>query len=278
MKRNTIIILSLATATTIMLAVATKVLAQNTITGSEKSTAEYELDWEDEFNGRSLDLTHWQRITRGESAWRRYMSTNDRLFRLRKGYLRLYARRNKGIDKKDTASVLTGGISTRDRYHIQGYGKLEVRARIHGAQGCWPAIWTTSVKQTNNTGWAEIDLMEHYNHDNLVVQTAHNNYATYQKKQKESEHSARPTVNAKDWNVYSVEILPDRLIYAINGETTYVYHNIESTGARHQFTYGTESYIRIDMQWLNPWLKGDVSELPAWMDIDWVRYSKLVKK
>lgn len=32
----------------------------------------------------------------------------------------------------------------------------------------------------NDPDWAEIDIMEHYNHDNIVVQTAHNNYSTIQ--------------------------------------------------------------------------------------------------
>ena len=235
----------------------------------------YRLVWEDQFNGSKLDTTHWERIDRNIPAWRRYMTTHDKLYRQRGGYLRLYSKRNKNIDPTDTATVLTGGIQTQNHFHFSGYGKMEVRARIHGAQGCWPAIWITSVKYQNDPDWAEIDIMEHYNHDNIVVQTAHNNYSTIQNRQTEKERSFRPSVKAEDWNIYGVEILPDRLIFSVNGKETYTYHKINDPKVKHQFPYGVESYLRIDMQWNNPWLKPDINDLPAWMDIDWVRYYTL---
>lgn len=41
----------------------------------------------------------------------------------------------------DTAKYLTGGLWTKDK-HAFHRGRIEVRARLHGARGAWPAIWT----------------------------------------------------------------------------------------------------------------------------------------
>lgn len=242
--------------------------------GSAEKVYHYKLVWEDNFNGRVLDTTHWERIKRLSPDWSKYMSTHDRLYRLRKGYLRLYCMKN-DFDRTDTASVVTGGIQTKDHYHFKGWGKMEVRARMHSAQGCWPAIWITSVLYQVDPRWAEIDIMEHYDYRNEVVQTAHNTYASVQNKQKESEHSYHPKVDPRQWNIYGVEILPTELRFTLNGKVTYVYKKINDPKVKYQYPYGTESYLRIDMQWANKWLKHDAGTLPAWMDIDWVRYYKL---
>ena len=41
----------------------------------------------------------------------------------------------------DAAQYLTGGLWTKDKRAFHG-GRIEVRARLHGAKGAWPAIWT----------------------------------------------------------------------------------------------------------------------------------------
>ena len=235
----------------------------------------YKLIWQEDFDSTELDTTRWSRIKRDVPAWRRHMSTHERLYDLRHGRIRLYCLRNTGWLKGDTAKVVTGGISTEGKWHFSGYGKMEVRARISGAQGCWPAIWITSVKYMNGPAGAEIDIMEYYNHDSHVVQTVHNNYASIQKKQKANEHSVCPAVNPKKWNVYGVEILPDKLVFTLNGRPTYTYPKMKGEDIKHQFPYGVESFLRMDMQWGNPWLKTDESDLPAYMDIDWVKYYKM---
>jgi beta-glucanase (GH16 family) len=123
-------------------------------------SAQYILDWEDDFKANTLDTTKWSRVERHTAIpWRSYMTTDDRLYRHRNGYLRLYCIRNNGVIKNDTARVLTGGIWTRDKRAI-GFGKVEVRARMTSAMGLWPAIWLTSHELgEDNPKHAEIDLL-----------------------------------------------------------------------------------------------------------------------
>ena len=233
---------------------------------------EYKLVWQDDFKGTEIDTTHWSIIKRGPSAWQKYMSSNKTLFRMRKGYLRLYARRNKNLEPNDTAPYLTGGIFSRDKTTF-GFGKIEIRARINGATGCWPAIW---ISANDPTAWAskrraEIDVMEYVNHDDHVTQTLHTYFTDELKKSKSPQSQVFPKVDVKRWNTYGVEILPDRVKLTVNGECQLEYPRIK-TDDEGQFPFGVESFLLIDMQVGNKYLKNIIeSEYPAWMDVDWVR-------
>lgn len=236
----------------------------------------YRLVWQEDFKGSTLDTTHWSVIERGPSAWQKFMSPHPSLFSLRRGYLRLYARQNKGVVPSDTASYLTGGICTQHKTTFT-YGKVEVRARIHGATGCWPAIW---IKSDNPKLWgyperAEIDIMEYASHDDFVSQTVHNNYTDVLGKTKSPRHQVLPKTKVGEWNVYGVEICPDRVVLTINGEVKLDYPRID-TADEGQFPFGVESFLLVDMQVGNKYLKNIVaSEYPAWMDVDWVKIYQL---
>lgn len=241
----------------------------------QPQAANYRLVWQEDFNRRRLDTTHWSLIERGPSEWQKFMSDNPSLFRLRNGYMRLYARKNSNIEPNDTASYLTGGICTQHKFTFT-YGKIEVRARIHGATGCWPAIW---LKSDNPKLWgyperAEIDIMEYASHDKYVTQTVHNNYTDILGHANSPQSQSRPNTNVSEWNVYSVEILPERIVLRVNNEPSLIYPNLHST-AEGQFPFGVESFLLIDMQVGNKYLRNIVSdEYPAWMDIDWVKVYK----
>ena len=73
-----------------------------------------------------------------------------------------------------------------------------------------------------------------------------------------------------------MEILPDVLIFAVNGKETFRYPRVKEY--TDQFPYGIESHIMMDMQVYPPdfWSKGVRPEtFPAYMDIDWIRVYKL---
>lgn len=241
-----------------------------------RPTANYELAWQEDFNASQLDTTCWNIIERGPSEWQKFMSSNKSLFKHRRGYIRLYARQNKRIEPADTASYLTGGISTQHKITFT-FGKIEVRARIHGATGCWPAIW---LKSDNPQLWgyperAEIDIMEYASHDKYVTQTVHNNYTDKLGHANRPKSQSRPNTDVTQWNTYTVEILPDNIILSVNDEPTLTYPRIE-TDEEGQFPFGVESFLLIDMQVGNRYLKNIVArEYPAWMDVDWVKIYRL---
>lgn len=244
---------------------------------SASSRQDYKLVWQEDFNGTRLDTTKWSIIPRKpwQPFW--FMSSNKSLFNLSSGRLRLYCRRNDGIEPNDTAKWLCGGIWTKDKFTVR-YGKVEVRARICGVQGSWPAIWMLNYEPKNTWGtktYTEIDLMESINRDKTAHQTVHNYCVDLAKGLPHSAYHVEADIDYRKYNVYSVEILPDKVVLGINGKTTLTYEKKE--GMEGQFPYGLPQILLLDMQYGGTsWVgKVDPAQLPAYMDIDWVKVYKL---
>lgn len=136
----------------------------------------WKLVWEENFDGTELDTTVWSRIPRGRADWQNTQSFDDRCYEMRNGLLIL-----KGIvndnREADTAAYLTGGVWTKGK-HAFHRGRIEVRAKLHGARGAWPAIWTLPY-ETDKYHWptgGEVDIMERLNNDSIAYQTVHSHY------------------------------------------------------------------------------------------------------
>lgn len=238
---------------------------------------DYELVWEDNFEGSGIDYGKWSKIDRlYQAPWLKYMSPHPSLYKVSDGKLRLYARQNDGIAPDDTASILTGGVSTENKVTVR-YGKVEVRARVRGATGAWPAIWLLANDREYRTYpiYAEIDFMEHYNKDPFIWQTVHNNYTDKLGFKTSPAYQEKSRIRARSFNTYGVEIRPDEIILSVNGKVSMKYPNLH-TDSLSQYPYDCEKYLLIDMQVGNQWLKEiDLSDFPCHMDIDWVRFYRL---
>lgn len=236
----------------------------------------YELVWKDTFSGKSLDETKWSRITRGKSDWRNYMSQDDRLFGMGRGKLVLRAVANDGVDPSDTAAYLTGGVYTKGKFTI-GYGKVEVRLKLQGAKSVWPAVWMLPQDGKWPDG-GEIDIMERLNHEAFVYQTVHSYYTDVMKRKSDPKNFVHAPFDPDRYNVIGVEILPDCIIFSVNGEETLKYPRIasEEYPQEVQFPFGSPYYILMDMQiggsWVGP---ADGKDLPVEMSVDWIKVYSL---
>lgn len=229
----------------------------------------FELLWQDDFD--SFDDSKWSRISRGPADWRRHMSSNDSLYSVSDGKLILRAVENNGLEPSDSAGFLTGGVYTKDKFTLC-FGKVEVRAKIGSGKSVWPAIWMLPQEGKWPDG-GEIDIMEHLNHDAHVYQTVHSSYTQTLGNKNNPRHSVTAPIRPDTYNVYSVEILPDSLVFFVNGEKTLTYPRIETDeDHRVQYPFGSPYYILMDMQiggnWVGP---ADSSDLPVEMTIDWIR-------
>lgn len=239
------------------------------------ATNKYRLVWQDHFNGNTFDSRSWTKIGRGQADWNRHMSQADSLYAVRDGKLILRGAANT-TERQDTARFITGGLYTRDKRTI-GYGKVEVRAKLGCAQGAWPAIWMLP----NEGKWpdgGEIDIMEHLNHDDIAYQTVHSYYTYVLKKGQTPPHGSTGTIDRDGFNTYAVEILPDSLVFSINGQKTFAYPRIDTTD-KGQYPFGTPYYLLIDMQIEGGWVgKADPKQLPVEMEVDWVKFYELENK
>ncbi|MCR8668746.1 glycoside hydrolase family 16 protein [Aestuariibaculum sp. M13] len=233
------------------------------------TSANFNLVWQDDFDGTTLDTTKWSRIPQGTVDWNNTMTTDDQVYDLSDGYLHL-----KGIVNPDTQSdpraYLTGGVWTRNKYNFT-YGKVEVRAKFDSAQGCWPAIWL--LGSTNEYGgwpdFGEIDLMEHLNFDGYIYSTIHANT-------KSNPSSKTSSVNTSNFNVYGVEWYPERIVFTINGVTTFTYYKAAGADWR-QWPFDRDFHLILSQQLGGSWVGGvNSSHLPVDYVIDFVKYFEYI--
>jgi hypothetical protein len=150
------------------------VLAAIAKTYSQTSTA-WQLVWEDDFNRKDIFSTAvWSKIPRCEKVdWCNTMSDHKSLFKIKKGNLILSGKPNPHR-KTDPNQYITGGVFTKGKMYFT-FGRIEVRCKLEGVQGSWPAIWMLpqSIKWPKG---GEIDILERLNHDAFVYQTVHSPY------------------------------------------------------------------------------------------------------
>ena len=234
------------------------------------SQSEWRLVWEENFDQiNDFDPAVWSKIPRGTADWNNYMSDFDSLYEMRNGNLVLRGIQNL-TQPQDTAPFLTGGVYTKGKMGFMD-GRLEIKAKLNGATGAWPAFWLLPQEGQWPMG-GEIDIMERLNYDNIAYQTVHSHY-TYDLgfKTTPPQGSTGP-IHPEAYNVYAVEMYADSLCFFINDQHTFTYPRIE-TDQEGQFPFHQPFYLLLDMQLGGSWVGAvDPTELPVEMSIDWVRF------
>lgn len=218
------------------------------------------------------DPQKWELCKRSTPDWARHLSESYDNAYVENGMLKLVGRVAGG-------EYSTGGVQTAGRFSFK-YGRVDVKARFVEAQGSWPAIWMMPQKPMWS-GWpqcGEIDIMEHLNHDGNVYQTVHTNYRD--NLGMESNHTAFPPINNGGFNIYSLVWTPDHLEFMVNDivTLTFVNRHLDNEADFKQWPFDTDFYLILNqaLGGAGTW-PGAItdSELPAMMEVDWVRVSEL---
>lgn len=244
---------------------------------AQKAQKDWTLVWEDDFNQKDhFDETYWSKIPRDNGPdWAKHMSDFDSCYAMQDGNLVLRGLVNYSLPN-DTVPYITGGIYTKGKIAFSD-GRIDIRAKLHGAKGAWPAFWLLP----ENAGWpegGEIDIMERLNSDSIAYQTVHSHF-TYDLGIRDPMHGAVGKIDPDDYNIYSVEMYQDSLVFFINNQHTFSYPRIE-TDKEGQFPFSEhEFYLLLDMQLGGRWVgEVDLADLPVQMEIDWVRFYQKGKK
>lgn len=238
-----------------------------------KQKGPWKLVFEDDFDKGVLDSKVWHKIDRGQCDWNNYMSTDDRCYDFRDGCLILRGIENDNLDT-DTAQFLTGGVENSGLKPFPSPARYEIRARLHACRGAWPAIWLLpfdGAKHPYPHG-GEIDIMERLNGDSLAYQTVHSYYTLNLNHPEEPPHGGKGPIDPDDFNIYGVDIMPDSLVFHINGVKTLTYPRHPEKENEQQFPFLIQQYLMLDMQLGGSWVgKVHPEDLPVEMEIDWVR-------
>lgn len=224
------------------------------------------------------DTSKWVLSEKGTADWNDEMSESYDQAYVKDGKLVLT-----GAKVGDTYRA--GGIQTKGKFDFT-FGKVEVKARISQyPNGAFPAVWMMPQKSIYN-GWpdgGEIDIMEHIKQETHIHQTLHTHY-TYTLGIKDPSNSRATITEFNEFNTYGVEWTEDKITFFVNGQETMSYSNLyladESVKRQWPFTKDASFYLILNMglggdrpgSWAGPI---DDSNLPAIMEIDWIKVSSL---
>ncbi|PKQ25065.1 MAG: beta-glucanase [Actinobacteria bacterium HGW-Actinobacteria-4] len=265
----------------------------------------WELVWNDEFDGDQIDSSKWSHETNcwggGNNELQCYTDRAENSF-VRDGKLVIHALEEEftgpsvPIDwaEYDPANDVTlPYTSARLRSLDKGdfdYGRIEVRAKVPGGQGLWPAIWMlpTDWEYGDWAASGEIDIMEAVNlgtSDELAVHgTLHygavwpNNTSSGTKYVFwDSDPRAQFHTYAIEWAEGEIRWYVDDVHYATQRQTGWFSQVADADGSRQNLTNGEPFDKRFHLL-LNVAIGGawpgnpdDSTELPVEMEIDFVR-------
>lgn len=182
--------------------------------GGGQRTSPWTLVWHDEFDGPSLDTSKWNVYDEPGNASSQalhYYAPDD--VTLHAGALRLTSR----VRPYKGWAYTSGAVNTQLKFG-QTYGKWEVRARLPGTQGLWPAHW---LLPEDGTWPPEIDIMELLGHDpNSVYMTNHWKVDQWQSDDLHRLRNKRYTSPANltaGFHTYTIEWEPGKLRWLIDG-------------------------------------------------------------
>ncbi len=192
----------------------------------------WKLTWRDEFNGRKIDPRKWNVLIREHSKHNelQYYVPDD--VYIENGCLRLRSR----VRDFGAMHYTSGRVDTKGKL-APVYGRFEIRARLPGGKGIWPAHWLYPQNRDwqmeyvmaeavangkermipeERPWYSEIDIMEFLGHEpNIVYGTLH--YYTFDGQKKTSSVTWKGDCDySKDFHVYALEWEPDALRWFID--------------------------------------------------------------
>src|SRR5439155_4405990 len=137
-------------------------LLSSVISVGADNQSRWQLIWQDEFEGKTLDFEKWEFEVNAQGGGNnelQYYVTNN--VRVKDGLLFIEARKERYSGPEGTREYTSSRIRTRFKGDWK-YGRFDIRARLPKGRGMWPAIW---MLPTDNVygGWpnsGEIDIME----------------------------------------------------------------------------------------------------------------------
>jgi beta-glucanase (GH16 family) len=230
------------------------------------------LNFSDEFDGTSLDLTKWNktypnggRTNNDELEW--YV---DNAQTVSNGTLKLVAKH----ESAHSGYPYTSGMICSYNKFSQTYGYFEARMKIPAGQGLWPAFW---LVPTPSVWPPEIDVMENLGNDpSLIYMTSHYS-ANYPSPGEPYGGSYQGTYGGTNFSTgfhrFGVEWSSTAIVWYVDGVERYrVTQRVPILG------YGfTGMYMIANLAVGGSWPGNpDASLFPTQLEIDYIRAYKRV--
>jgi beta-glucanase (GH16 family) len=227
------------------------------ILSARENSFQWQLTFQDEFEGTSLDLSKWNTGPRwGRVDWKgeELQFYAEDAFDIQDGVLRIRADQRSMEGKNYTSGL----IETRLSY-LQTYGYFEMRAKMPEGQGLWPAFWLLPDED-----WPpEIDVLEYLGHDVDTIYMSNHWSDTENWHLSETTGYSGPDFS-QDFHTFAIEWNPGEIIWFVDG--------VE----RHRTTTGVPDMpmfiianLAIGGQW--PGSPDSTTPFPSYLEIDYIR-------
>ena len=196
---------------------------------AEANTSDWELTFEDNFDGDTLDTEIWSYdIGNGfyepdgtfVPGWgnQELQSYQEDNVRVENGQLIIEAKDQEVSDDKGTYNYTSGKIHTKGNFS-QTYGRFEARMSLPEGQGFWPAFWMMPEDDVYGT-WAasgEIDIMENAGATpNKVGGAIHYGSQWPNNRYTARDYHFEDGFDTTDMNTYAVEWEPGEIRWYVN--------------------------------------------------------------
>ncbi len=184
---------------------------KDSVSADKKTAAPegWKLVWSDEFSTEGIPSPQKWSFETGDHGWgnqeKQYYAAN-RLenARVENGHLVIEARRDNFENHEYTSARM---VSTGKGDWT--YGRFEIRAKLPGGRGTWPAIWMLPTEWTYGNGsWpdnGEIDIMEHVGYDmGMIHASIHSKMYNHPSNTQKTATKYIPDVASK-YHTYTLE-------------------------------------------------------------------------
>ncbi|ASB48905.1 glycoside hydrolase family 16 protein [Alkalitalea saponilacus] len=241
-----------------------------------RSSSDWQLVWSDEFNYHGLpDPLKWNYDTIGNTyGWgnkelQYYTYAEPKNVWVEGGFLHIKVQKERIHSFDYTSARLT----TRHKGDWK-YGRVEVRAKLPGGRGIWPAIWMlptdSEYGRWPNSG--EIDIVEHVGFipDSVFV-TVHTETFNHMINTQKGTSVFLPQ-SEYEFHIYAVEWCSEKIDFIINDELVFTFNNSGQGSA--EWPFDQKFHLLLNVAVGGNWggQQGvDDSIFPAAMLIDYVR-------
>lgn len=233
-----------------------------------KAATNWNLVWQDEFNGSGINTSDWKFETgTGSAGWGNneleYYTNRSENARIENGNLLIEARKEAyGGMQYTSARMKTQGLKEFK------YGKVEARMKLPKGQGIWPAFWMLG-SNINQVGWpacGEIDIMENVNNESAIHGTIHwdsNGHAEY--------GGTSASIDVTQYHTYSIEWNESSIKWFVDGiqyREANIANSVNGTDEFHK-PFFVLLNLAVGGNW--PGSPNGTTQFPAKMYVDYVR-------
>lgn len=244
---------------------------------------DYQLVWQDEFDGTALDTDKWSAVQHGfvDNNELQFYTNRPENVRVEDGLLLLTALREDYTGtgpwmngQYQTSAYTSGKVESLSKAEFQ-YGRFEARMRLPRGEGTWPAFWMLGTNLFDpDVGWpksGEIDIMEHANVVDAIGAAIHTeayNHTIGTQKTGGIGISDYDTA----FHVYGVEWTPERLSFYLDDQVYFTVTKAELGDSQAEWPFDQPFWMILNLAVGGAW-GGDPTggDYPYTLEVDWVR-------